>query len=38
MWWLFVAALAGAVFLFAMAGWADMEERHRKNGGAPKPV
>lgn len=38
MWWLFVAAVVGAVALVAMAGWADMEERHRKGGGTPKAV
>ena len=38
MWWLFVAAVAGALALFVMAGWADVEERHREGGGTPKAV
>ncbi len=34
--WLFIADVVGAVVLLTMAAFADIEERHRKDGGAPR--
>jgi hypothetical protein len=36
--WLFIAAVVGAIVLLTMAAFADVEERHRRNDGAPKAV
>lgn len=34
--WLFVAAFVGAVVLLAMAGLADVDERHHRKGGGAR--